>query len=462
MSLFKSLFFGVFIFIFLVAYSFVFEQIPYLNQNFKQIHVLPFLQKSLSKDFSVRDEVVFSNQIAFLENFKNQKALEAFMDSVEAVNRYTGSQTGLIHFFQSLKQTEKSSGKTRIGHYGDSMIEGDLITMTLRKYFQRDFGGEGVGFMPITSVTNDFRITVKHEFSKGWILKSHVAGKKDTFDFGISGEYFIPANDTANLNVRYTAKKRQFLSTFPKSTLYYGVNDSIETSKYNSVIFDEDTFLLSGTKKVNQLVLSQQAQTELDLNFNFHFQQPIYGVALESTKGVIVDNFATRGSAGIPLTLISNNSIRQFNQYLDYKLIVLHFGVNVLSGKTNYNWYKNSMKRVINHFKQNMPNTSILVISIADKSYKNDEDKMETDPAIPLIVKAQREAARETDAAFFNLYEAMGGENSMIKWVEELEYANKDYTHLNFKGAEFAASLLYQFLIEEYEIFKNQTALHDE
>lgn len=463
MNLLKSVFFAVLIFVFLLLYTFVYEQIPYLNQNFKQINLLPFLQKSLKKDFSVRDEVVFSNQVAFLENFKNEKALEAFMDSVEAVNRYTGSQIGLIHFFQSLKQTEsKQSGTTRIAYYGDSMIEGDLMSMSIRRWMQRDFGGFGVGFMPITSVTNDFRVTIKHQFSKDWIFKSHVAGKRDTFDFGISGEYFIPTQDSSMLNVTYTAKNRQFLSTFPKTVLYYGVNDSIENTSYNSLIFNGDTFELSGLKKVNQLTLSNKPQTEVSLDFIFNFPQPIFGVSLESKSGVLVDNFSARGSAGIPLTLISGESLNQFNRYLDYDLIVLQFGMNVLSGKTNYNWYKTSMKRVINHFKQNLPNTSILVVSIADKSSKNELDEMKTDLAVPLIVDAQRAAARESEVAFFNLYQAMGGENSMVKWVEEFEFANKDYTHFNFQGAEFAASLLYDFLMKEYKIFKTQTSADDE
>jgi lysophospholipase L1-like esterase len=327
---------------------------------------------------------------------------------------------------------------------------------------QRDFGGTGVGMMPITSVTNDFRITIKHQFSKDWILKSHVTGKRDAFNYGISGEYFIPSKDTSTLNAMYLAKNRQFLSSFPNTILYYGLNDSIESPSLNIVALNGDTFKLTGSDKVNQLALSNQSLKEASLDFIFKFPQPIFGVSFESNNGVLVDNFATRGSAGIPLTLISGGVLNQFNRYLDYDLIILQFGMNVLSGKTNYNWYKSSMKRVINHFKQNLPNTSILVVSIADKSSKNEEDGMSTDPAVPLIVDAQREAARETEVAFFNLYKAMGGENSMVEWVEELEYANKDYTHFNFKGAEFAASLLYGFLMEEYMVFKTQTDTDDE
>jgi hypothetical protein len=47
-----------------------------------------------------------------------------------------------------LKTTKK--GKIRIAYFGDSMIEGDLLTQTLRKLLQKEFGGYGVGFFPFT------------------------------------------------------------------------------------------------------------------------------------------------------------------------------------------------------------------------------------------------------------------------------------------------------------------------
>ncbi|MEZ4850537.1 MAG: hypothetical protein R3B93_18375 [Bacteroidia bacterium] len=58
--------------------------------------------------------------------------------------------------------TDKSrKGKTRIAYFGDSMIEGDLITQSLRNDLQELLGGQGVGFVPITSQTYGFRKTIE-------------------------------------------------------------------------------------------------------------------------------------------------------------------------------------------------------------------------------------------------------------------------------------------------------------
>ena len=46
------------------------------------------------------------------------------------------------------------------------MIEGDLMSMTLRTMLQERFGGRGVGFVPITSITNFFRLPLNIDFQK--------------------------------------------------------------------------------------------------------------------------------------------------------------------------------------------------------------------------------------------------------------------------------------------------------
>ena len=67
-----------------------------------------------------------------------------------------------LHQLRTTKQ-----GKVRIAYFGDSMIEGDLMTQTLRQLLQTYFGGVGVGYVPITSIVSGFRQTVRAEYSGG-------------------------------------------------------------------------------------------------------------------------------------------------------------------------------------------------------------------------------------------------------------------------------------------------------
>lgn len=454
--LFKGFIFSLFVLVFLAGYPFLHENIPFLDSTFKQTESFDFFKSSLNKDESNREAIVAQNQITFIQNIQGEMSLKAYVDSIATLKKYTGSQQGLVIFFQSLLQTEKEKkGTTRIAYFGDSMIEGDLITKTVRKKFQQEFGGEGIGFMPITSITNEFRVNIKHEFSNNWKYNSLTKGNKTSFPFGISGEIFTSDSTESTFNVAYTAVNAPQLSQFPIVKLYYGKGDSLASYlPPNTLLYNEKTFELNENNLLNIIELEKSLVKKVQLAFSFNHNIPIYGVSMESSTGVILDNFSLRGNSGLNLTSINNSVLKAFDSEMNIDLIVLQFGLNVLSGKTNYVWYKSGMKRVITHLKNAIPNASILLVGVADKSSKNEKGNMETDIAVPLIIDAQREAARETEVAFFNLYEAMGGENSMVKWVEELEYANKDYTHFNFKGADLAGSLIHNFLIEEYEIFK--------
>ncbi|PKL81788.1 MAG: hypothetical protein CVV24_13420, partial [Ignavibacteriae bacterium HGW-Ignavibacteriae-3] len=78
----------------------------------------------------------------------------------------TGNVKQLSYFFDALKNSKSKT--VRIAHYGDSAIEGDLITADLRESFQSKFGGNGVGWLGITSQDITFRQTTKHSFSDNW------------------------------------------------------------------------------------------------------------------------------------------------------------------------------------------------------------------------------------------------------------------------------------------------------
>ena len=73
----------------------------------------------------------------------------------------------------------------------------------------------------------------------------------------------------------------------------------------------------------------------------------------------------------------------------------------------------------------------------------------ETMPAVLALLHAQRQAARRSGIAFWNVFGAMGGENSMVRYVEN-NWASKDYTHLSFRGGkEIANALLDALMLEK-------------
>ena len=97
----------------------------------------------------------------------------------------------MSYFVNALKKAKTQ--KVHIAHYGDSQIEGDLVTGDLRENLRKDFGGGGAGYLALTSQDISFRVTTKHEYPVDkWITGSVFMGNEANLPYGISGEAFVP------------------------------------------------------------------------------------------------------------------------------------------------------------------------------------------------------------------------------------------------------------------------------
>ncbi|HLS29882.1 MAG TPA: hypothetical protein VK021_03410 [Flavobacteriaceae bacterium] len=365
----------------------------------------------------------------------------------------------LEYFYSQLFRLEQNPDdeKVRIAYFGDSMTDGDLIVQDIRRKFQEKYGGRGIGFVPITSESAKSRASIIHRFSDNWTSYSFM--KKDSVKrpYGVSGMVFYANDSVEPAELRFKRGVNASNNLLPNPTLYYGqsTNDSAEVK----MIAKKDTslFELNPQKNLNKLSLSSGILSEFELDFSKADSIPFYGVNFDISTGVQIDNFSKRGNSGLPLTQLDANLMKTFQQDLQYDLIVLHFGTNVLNRDSfKYGWYQARMKRVVAHVRRVFPESSILVISIADKSTKYDTE-MQTDSAVNHLLAAQKAYAKEAKTGFVNLYALMGGEGSMVKWVEEEPpRANKDYTHFNSFGAREIAEMIYGELEHGFQEFKER------
>ncbi|MEZ5067654.1 MAG: hypothetical protein R2847_03850 [Bacteroidia bacterium] len=90
-------------------------------------------------------------------------------------------------FFVDLKNLSKGKQKIRVAWFGDSMIEGDLVTQDFRKLMQKQFGGNGVGYVPVTSPVAQFRQTIRQTFSDDWTVYNFIKRPPDGIKLGNFG-----------------------------------------------------------------------------------------------------------------------------------------------------------------------------------------------------------------------------------------------------------------------------------
>lgn len=121
-------------------------------------------------------------------------------------------------FYQALSKRKSLGRPVRIAYFGDSFIEGDILTADLRQLLQKRFGGCGVGFVDTDSPFTKLRASVKHT-AGGWV--EHNVLKKEGLDMaslGVSQRY---AQGGAGAFVEYGGvKDYACLDSFEVATLF--------------------------------------------------------------------------------------------------------------------------------------------------------------------------------------------------------------------------------------------------
>lgn len=408
-----------------------------------------------------------------------------------------GQDTVLFSFFRSLITLQEKQARklVRVIHYGDSQLEGDRITSFLREKFQHQFGGGGVGVLDIVDKLHT-KLAYFQKADTRWI-RSSIFGRSfrrnDSKHYGILGKYYrfytpkVGFNENKDAEYNFSNNK----PLFRKASFTTGYKPLKTTQIAASVSY---TTLASATPKqkaVNNIKIlyrNAKAPFELQINvkndssvrvqmpvsdrFNYYehkLHKPletvqikvigdkspqIYGVALDANQGITFDNVPIRGSSGVEFTRIQREHFREQIRKMNVKFIILQFGVNIVpSVLRNYGWYEKMFYQQLKFLKSLDPELSILVIGVSDMS-RAVAGGFATYPNVPLIRDAQKNAAFKAGCAFWDLYEAMGGKNSMPSWVHNKpRLANLDYTHFTGKGAQIVSEMLYKAILSEYDKF---------
>lgn len=375
----------------------------------------------------------------------------AFSDTCRAgltcIEDYSDStMRGVIPFYEALDDLSHHQRTVRIAVFGDSFIEADIMTADLRNALQNKYGGNGVGFVPITALTSGYRPTVKHSYA-GW--KSHTIMDTTYFDRskqGISGHYFQPGTG-AYVELRGQKSYASRLDTCDRASILFYNRGSVTLSVVvNRGESQVRTFTPTG--ELQEMVVKGQIGS-VRWTVDSADSTLFYGLTMDANQGIVVDNFSLRGTSGLTLKSVPMWMMKAFNEKRPYDLIILQYGLNVATERgRNYDHYCKGMQKTIDHLKEAFPQAGILIVGVGDRDYKDENGTLHTMPGIKSLLRYQQNMAVENSVAFWNMFEAMGGDNSMERLVtSKPPLANYDYTHINFRGGKYLSNLLYEALI---------------
>ncbi|MDE7154185.1 MAG: hypothetical protein K2O00_07065 [Muribaculaceae bacterium] len=326
----------------------------------------------------------------------------------------------------------RDSRPVRIAILGDSYIEGDIFSQNIREKLQEQYGGHGVGYLPVSSELTGFRQSIRQSCS-GW--KKHDFRKDGKQYKTLSGVYHTPkGNGTTTVSgskkMPHAAQwnNTEFLFVAPSATTV-----TFTDAEGNATVYDVEPSEEVQSQKISgetgEITMSTPSTDLIAL-----------GLYLNDNNGIVVDNMSIRGYSGIKHSEISTELARQMRRFVDYDLIILEYGINALtSDNNNYAYYTRAMEKAISRIRDAYPNADILVLGIGDRGEKIGAE-VHSMKSAPYMVEQQREMAHRLGVAFWDTREAMGGEDAVVDWVNK-RYVNKDYIHLSFTGGDQLASL---------------------
>ena len=370
--------------------------------------------------------------------------------------------TILYTFYNQLNNIRHSKNILRIMHYGDSQIEGDRITSFIREKFQEQFGGSGPGILPVVQPYGQF--SMKQEVSGQWKRYTLFGSKNSSVyhnRYGVLASFcrFSPTNINEKTKT-YEAwfKTESSVLSYPlaknyeKFRIFYGYNKKpfIIQLYSGKKMIDADFIPVSNDMNVLEWDF-KNTPGNLTVKIKGEDSPDIYALSFEGNGGVVMDNIPMRGSSGLVFTKMDRKLMKNMYNEMGVNLIILQFGGNAVPYiADNYERYGRLFYEQLMRLKSIVPGVPIVVVGVADMSVK-EKGIYKTYPVLPKVRDAMKKAAFDAGCAYWDMYEAMGGENSMPSWVfARPSLASSDFVHFNHKGARLIAEMFYQALIYDY------------
>jgi len=369
------------------------------------------------------------------------------------------SDHALDAFFRRLARTERKErgAVTRILHYGDSTIASDYVSGTVRRRLQARFGDAGHGFILIANPWEwYFHNDVAHASDGDW-KASRLAGPVAADGmYGLGGVSFTSYG--GGVAWFGTATRGDFGRRVSRFDVYYleqpGGGD-IEASIRGAAT---ERFSTRGDAKVARVHSAAVDDGEAKLTLRAMGGGPVrlFGVALERDQpGVVYDALGSHAAMAVYWQRQDREHWRQQLALRDPALIVFQYGTNESDlWKLDRDEYDRALADLIDELREAGGGASVLVVAPLDRAEQKD-GRLFTKSVVLDLVAIQKRVALSHGAAFWNTFEAMGGEGSMARWVRaKPQLAGGDLTHPTPLGAEVLGDLLSDAIVGAFERWK--------
>jgi lysophospholipase L1-like esterase len=359
----------------------------------------------------------------------------------------------LTPFFKKmLEQRLRGGQKISIVHIGDSHVLGDFLTQLVRNRLQDEFGNAGRGLIfPYRAAGSNGPRDFGFESRGGW-SGDDLNTVKENVPIGVAGFSLSTANLSASLTLRLKTDTSD-LGRLSKITIFH---------PNTPTAFDFEISDLENPKAENAMpVIDGQFMT------SFYFDKPTNEVTIRPRKGdlsqknVRIDGISIENElSGVLYHAIGVNGARFWNYAnardfareiadLNPDLIIFSLGTNeAQSPDISPNSMKKQITTAVDAIRETCGNPPILLTTPAD-SYLRGQG---FNPYMPRVRNGIIDFANEKHAAYWDLFDITGGENSAQNW-RSAGLFSRDSVHYSGDGYRVQGKLLFSAMMAGYNDF---------
>lgn len=359
---------------------------------------------------------------------------------------------GMRAFYEALEKTARAEegAITRVGHYGDSSIATDLITSTVRDNLQARFGDAGHGFVVAAKgfIPYKHRGVRQSSNPEAWETREVVRRQDRYGRYGYGGVQ-SRALDGAWARVG-TSKRGEVGNSASRFDIYY--EKQPRGGKLSIRLDDGDRETISTKSDTrDDGVLSIEAPDgphSVEIRRGRGGPVDLYGVVIERDgPGVVYDSLGLVGARANRLLNFDPEHIKNQLELRGVHLIVLGFGGNEASDDRTEEEFHQDYLEVLQRMRQGRDDLGCLVFAPLDQA-RRERGRIRTLSTIPRIIAAQRRAAFDSGCAFYDTWQAMGGQDAMRRWYKaQPRLAMGDFRHATPAGYEVIGNMFYKALL---------------
>ncbi len=385
--------------------------------------------------------------ICFGQNTPHDLPNFPFLKMEENYIKFPGDSSGFEKLYSKFdKVIFEGEGQVNLLHMGGSHVQAGVFSERMRTHFEtiqpslNSFRGFLFPFrMAATNNPSNYSVS----YSGSWEYCRNVE-KKKTCNLGLSGIMVKTNSPGASININFDQDPPE--EPFTRLVVFQDTDSSsfefTPMATYSHVDINQENGTVTYHFDSPQDSLSARIIKTNEKQDHF----TLYGLKFESDLPGFAYNAVGINGASVPSYLRCQLLSKQSGA-LNLDLALFAIGINDAYGtKFSPSNFKANYRDLIAELRLENPEMQIIFITNNDSYYR----RRYVNRNGLLVREAMIELAKEYNAGVWDLFEVMGGLESIKTW-EEYGLAKSDKIHFTREGYELAGDLLFSAIVTSYE-----------